>query len=155
MTIDWRLMKTDYILRPATADDFSRIRGLIRSVKINPTGLDWQRFIVAMTPQSKLIGCGQVKPHGDGTLELSSIAVIPERRGQGIARAIIERLLSEYPGKLYLTCRSGLAPLYEKFGFIPEESSEMPPYFRRMLKIAIAFRMFFPKSEHLLVMKKN
>ena len=147
-------MTNDYILRPATANDFSRIRGLIRSVKINPMGLDWQRFILAVTPQDELIGCGQVKPHGDGTLELSSIAVIPERRGQGIARSIIEQLLAQYPGELYLTCRSGLGPLYEKFGFTPVEPSEMPPYFRRLLKAMAAFKMFFPSGEYLLVMKK-
>jgi len=144
----------DYILRPAIADDFPRIRGLIRSVKINPMGLDWRRFIVAVTPDEELIGCGQVKPHGDGTLELSSIAVIPERRGQGIAGTIIEHLLSEYPGELYLTCRSSLAPLYRKFGFIPVQSSEMPPYFRRLLKAAAAIGLFFPNDEYLLVMKK-
>ena len=28
--------------------------------------LDWHRFILAIDPFGKVIGCGQVKPHSDG-----------------------------------------------------------------------------------------
>ena len=77
------------ILRPASEEDFPANRALIRIVGINPTGLDWHRFVVAVTPDDEMIGCGQVKPRADGTRELASIAVRPAYRQQGIAQAIM------------------------------------------------------------------
>jgi amino-acid N-acetyltransferase len=125
-----------FILRPATALDFSAIRALIHTVGINPTGLDWRRFIVAVSTDGEVIGCGQIKPHRDGSDELASIAVVPAWRGQGVARAIIERLISSHPGRLYLTCRGGLRSFYEKFGFRPAALEGLPPYFRRLSGLA-------------------
>ncbi len=57
-------------------------------------GLDWRRFLVAVTPQGEMVGCGQIKPQGDLRM-LASIAVLPAWRGRGVARRIIERLLAE------------------------------------------------------------
>ncbi len=50
-------------------------------------GLDWKRFVVAVNDQDEMIGCGQLKPHGQDVLELASIAVYPEHQGKGVARA--------------------------------------------------------------------
>ncbi len=125
-----------FTLRAATSDDAAAIRGLIRQVRINPMGLDWRRFVLAVSPEGEMIGCGQVKPHGDGSRELASIAVIPAQRGQGVARAIIQHLLAANPGTLYLTCRASLSPLYTKFGFRVIQEAEMPPYFRRISRLA-------------------
>lgn len=144
-----------FTLRPATQADFPTIRLLIRSVQINPIGLDWRRFIVAVTPNGALIGCGQVKPHRDGSRELASIAVLPGWRGQGVARAIIERLVAAHPGPLYLTCRSSLGAFYERFGFRTIELAEMPPYFRRISRLAKALGIIGLIGENLLVMKRE
>ncbi len=70
-------------IRPATADDAPVVRALIRRVRINPTGLDWRRFLVAEGPEGMIIACGQVKPHGDGTRELSSVAVAEAGEAEG------------------------------------------------------------------------
>jgi len=78
---------SSYHLRPAQVKDAASIRRLIWQVHINPTGLDWHHFWVAVDAQDSLLGCGQLKPHGDGSLELASIAVQPQQRGKGIARA--------------------------------------------------------------------
>jgi hypothetical protein len=43
-------------LRPATEDDAAVIRKLVRIGQINPTGLKWQRFIVAESPEGQVIG---------------------------------------------------------------------------------------------------
>ena len=64
-------------------------------------GLDWRHFIIAVDPENQLIGCGQIKPHRDGSSELASIAVQPEYQGQGIGKALIERLLSETRAPLF------------------------------------------------------
>ena len=143
----------EFALRPATADDAGAIRWLIINGGINPTGLDWKRFIVALAPDGGVIGCGQIKPHGRDVLELASIAVRPEYRHRGIASAIIERLL-QTPGRpLYLMCRSPLGPFYARFGFqgIPQE--EMPTYFRRISKLAGMVEAMARAGDFLLVMK--
>ncbi len=142
----------DISLRPATQADDAAIKALIRSVQINPMDLDWRRFLLAVTRDGEMVGCGQIKPHADGTLELASIAVRPAWRGQGVARLIIERLLAESPRPLYLTCASRLGPLYAKFGFRALSESEMTPYFRRLSCLATAF-MKLARGQTLLVMR--
>jgi N-acetylglutamate synthase-like GNAT family acetyltransferase len=146
---------TSFSLRAAIAEDSSAIRHLVISGGINPTGLDWRRFVVAVSPQGEVIGCGQVKPHRDGSLELASIAVTPERRGQGVARAIIEHLLAENQGELYLMCRSGLGGLYEKFGFRVIQPDEMPRYFRKISRLVGLVEVLRRDGESLLVMKRD
>jgi N-acetylglutamate synthase-like GNAT family acetyltransferase len=146
---------TSFSLRAAIVEDSSAIRHLVISVGINPTGLDWRRFVVAVSPQGEVIGCGQVKPHRDGSLELASIAVTPERRGQGVARAIIEHLLAENQGELYLMCRSGLGGLYEKFGFRVIQPDEMPRYFRKISRLVGLVEVLRRDGESLLVMKRD
>lgn len=144
-----------YNLRPATASDAIAIRRIIYLVQINPMSLDWHRFIVAVGPHGQVIGCGQVKPHTDGSLELASLAVLPEWRGQGVARHIIEHLLNQYPGRLYLTCRSPLETLYQKFGFQTVEFAQMPPHFRRLSRLASLYNKLTHQPDHLSVMRRN
>ena len=142
----------DGLLRPARETDFPTIKALIHEVGINPTGLDWRRFTVAETPDGQFIGCGQLKPHSDGTLELASLAVIPSQRGKGIARVIIQKLMADAPRPLYLTCRSQLGPFYEKFGFRGISGDELPKYFRRISKIAGLVSALHLIQDKLLVM---
>jgi len=143
----------DVTFRDATKADASAIKGLIRSVRINPMDLDWRRFLLAVSPDGTLLACGQVKPHSDRTFELASIAVEPAQRGRGLARAIIERLLADSPRPLYLTCRSELGAFYQKFGFRLLALNELPLYFHRLQKLASAMMGIFGDGESLLVMK--
>ena len=141
-----------YALRPATASDAAAIRSLVYAARINPTGLDWRRFVVAVSPDGEVIGCGQVKPHRDGSRELASIVVAPGWRGNGTARLIIEHLVENNPGPLYLTCRAVLGPFYEKFGFRRVGEAEMTPYFRKLNRLARLIRFVGLESGGLLVM---
>ena len=125
-----------YTLRPAREEDSDSIKDLIHSSGINPMGLDWRRFVVAVDAQDQVIATGQIKPHRGDIHELASIAVVPDHQGRGIARAIIEHLLTDSPRPLYLTCRSRLEPLYEKFGFHAIPYEEMPRYYQRLSKLA-------------------
>lgn len=140
-------------IRPAQRQDAPAIRALVRQVRINPSSLDWQRFWLAVDDDDRIIGCGQVKPHADGTRELASIAVRPEWRGQGIARALIERLLANNPPPLYLTCRARLEALYGRFGFIPVPPAELPLYFRRIWRVYRVVHWLFREGQGLLVMR--
>ncbi len=125
----------DYLLRPAQAKDSASIRKLIWRVHINPTGLDWHHFWVAVDNQDHLLGCGQLKPHSAGSLELASIAVQPRHRGLGIAHAIMERLIAQSGFPLYLRCAAPMQSFYEQFGFKVIPFEEMPVSFQRDWKI--------------------
>jgi len=144
---------SNFQLRPARETDSATIKDLIHAVGINPMGLDWKRFVVAVDAQGQIIATGQIKPHGRDIHELASIAVVPEYRGQGLARVIIEHLLKNSPRPLYLTCVSSLGPLYEKFGFRAIEYDEMPRYFQRLSKLAGLVFLLASRDQKLLVMK--
>jgi hypothetical protein len=55
-----------YMIRPAKQGEAGEIRRMVYTARINPMGLDWRRFVVAVDPDGRLIGCGQVKTHRDG-----------------------------------------------------------------------------------------
>ena len=142
-----------YTLRPARESESRAIKELIHHVGINPMGLDWKRFIVAVDSKGRILGIGQLKPHSRDILELASIAVYPHYRGQGIARAIIETLLKDSPRPLYLMCESKNGGLYEKFGFHAISYEEMPRYFQRISKLAGLASTLARHDEHILIMK--
>jgi N-acetylglutamate synthase-like GNAT family acetyltransferase len=130
----------DFSLRRAVEADFPAIRQLIRESRLNPTGLNWRRFIVAQTSQGDFAGCGQIKPHSEGTLELASIAIKEDYRDKGLASQVIRRLLADEPDRpIYLTCRSELGDFYQKFGFRTLDLGEMPPYYRRLSRLVNLF----------------
>jgi GNAT superfamily N-acetyltransferase len=147
--------KVVFSLRPAEAGDLASIRWLVITGRINPTGLDWRRFAVACSDQGEVIGCGQLKSHSDGSLELASIAVHPQWRKRGVARALITHLGSVHPGDLYLMCRAELGPMYEKFDFRPLDLAEMPRYFQRISRLAGVLDLLRSEGVRLLVMKRE
>jgi N-acetylglutamate synthase-like GNAT family acetyltransferase len=155
MTTEIRQRIRDSVIsiRPAREMEAAQIRDLIHLVGINPMGLDWKRFVLAVDEHDEMLGCGQLKPHGQEVLELASIAVFPEHQGKGIARAIIEYLLKESPRPLYLMCQSSLGPFYEKFGFHPISYEEMPRYFQRLSKLVGLVTTLAHRDERLLIMK--
>jgi amino-acid N-acetyltransferase len=123
-------------IRPARSTDIADIRSLIRAVGINPLGLDWRRFALAVSPDDQMIGCGQIKVHKDGSRELASIAVQGNWRGRGVATGIIDCLLQNGIGNIWLMCRSERVPFYTRFGFDEvTEIEELPSYFRRIYKL--------------------
>jgi N-acetylglutamate synthase-like GNAT family acetyltransferase len=133
------------------------INRLIWSAGLNPMSLHWPGFLIAEEAgrdgAARIVGIGQVKQHGDGSRELASIAVIPERQGRGIAGQIIQALLAREPGPLYLTCRPELETFYARFGFLSVSSlSAMPPYFRRIFRLVRFFALLGPRAPHVSVM---
>ena len=145
----------DFTLRPARHTDTPAIYDLVREGRINPTGIDWTRFVLAETLEGDVIGCGQLKPHRDGSMELASIVVTQAWRGRGVARAIIKSLISKHDGPLYLICVSDNGPMYEKFGFRALEEEQMPKYFRRVSKMASFIEPLRKEGKSLLVMRRR
>ena len=140
-------------IRLATAADQKTVERMVHDAGINPISLDWRRFIIA-EEDGQTIGIGQIKLHGDGSRELASIAVIPERQGQGIGSEIIRALLANETGALYLTCRQELETYYARFGFRRIERDEMTPYFRRLMRLAGVF-MTLARGKGPIVMKRE
>ena len=142
-------------LRPAVEEDDVAIRALIKEGRINPTGLKWPRFVVVVNSVGDVVGCGQVKSHRDGSIELASLVVAAEWRGNGVARAIIEHLLNEHPEDMNLMCRSSLGDFYERFGFRVLHEPDMSPYFRRISRLASLVEFLRKDGETLLVMRRG
>jgi amino-acid N-acetyltransferase len=145
----------DFTIRSALKEDSGTIRAMVRQARINPTGLDWHRFLIAQTPEGVIAGCGQIKPHSDGSKELASIVVTPEFRGKGIARAVITQLIARSEMPLYLMCRSKLGEFYRKFDFRPISPDEMPVYYKRMNSLVGIFSKLQKDGESLLVMRRD
>lgn len=144
--------------RPATAADQAAITAIIRQAGINPMGLKWPNFLLAVDAGTgAVVGTGQLKPHGDRSRELASIATVPAYRGRGIAGEIIRRLMARHAAEsrapLYLTCRSPLRTFYAPYGFREIEPAEMPPYFRRIKRLVNFFRALAPGEVTLSVMR--
>ncbi len=147
-------MRQTFNLRPANDKDAKNIRALVIEGRINPTGLDWSRFVVAESEAGEVVACGQLKPHRDGSVELASIVVTTKWRGLGIAREIIELLIAQHNGTLYLLCQSSLGPMYQKFGFSILALEDMPKYFRRVSKLVGLADVLRQRGETLLVMRR-
>jgi N-acetylglutamate synthase-like GNAT family acetyltransferase len=144
----------EILIRPAARTEAAAIRALIRAVRINPTGLDWRRFLVAVAADGQVVGTGQVKLHRDGSRELASIAVRPAFRERGIAGAIIARLLDrEGQRPLYLVCRAALRKFYERFGFRTAGPAELPPYFQRLKRLGDIIVRFLPEQDQMTIMR--
>ena len=85
----------------------------------------------------EVLGCCALKHEGDGTYELTKMAVTPAARGLGIGRllgvATVERFRELGGGKLYLETHDSLVPaitLYESLGFEHTEPPLKSPYER-------------------------
>lgn len=91
---------------------------------MNPLGLTngaAPRFMVATSADGRLLGCGQLKEleqsRPGGALELSSLVVAPEARGQQVGTRLIVALLEQAGDRdVYLTTIGRRQQLYERQG---------------------------------------
>ncbi|MBN1371913.1 MAG: GNAT family N-acetyltransferase [Anaerolineaceae bacterium] len=140
-------------LRKAEQMDRAAIWRLIISERLNPLGINWRRFVLAVDEVGAIVGCAQVKPHGDGTRELASLVVVPSWRGRGVSRRLIETLQAAAGPPLYLTCRSGLTDFYTRHGFRVLQDHEMTLYYRRLKRLVRAMVWLTRSREGLAVMR--
>lgn len=119
-------------LRPAQKADARLIKHMVRRAGINPLGLHWSRFTVAVDGRGQVVGCVQIKPHGTHVRELASLVVARPWRRKGVGTALVEEVKARSGGDLWLMCRNDLAPYYARFGFeIVADSPSLDPAFRR------------------------
>ncbi|MCB8916843.1 MAG: GNAT family N-acetyltransferase [Ardenticatenaceae bacterium] len=133
-------------LRPAGASDQPAIKQLIRDAQLNPMGLAWRRFTLAVDPAGAMIGCVQYKPHRDGSCELASLVVVRAWQRRGVAAALVHHIQQQPGPPLWLMCGRPLAPFYRQFGFLlVDDPAGMPPYFRRIQRLV---GLFSRRAEH-------
>jgi N-acetylglutamate synthase-like GNAT family acetyltransferase len=144
-------------IRPARAADQAAIKAIVYAARLNPRDLNWQRFLVA-EEDGQVVGVGQVKPHGDGSRELASLAVIPERQAQGIGGMLVSALLAREPGQVHLMCMDWLERYYQRFEFRRLGRADLPPSFRTIARLAPALALvssLLGKRMQLIVMRRD
>jgi ribosomal-protein-alanine N-acetyltransferase len=91
--------------------------------------------------EGKIAGFLVSRPLGSGEVEILNLAVAPEWRRRGIAKALIQTLLSESPSFIYLELResNGAAfSLYKSLGF--QQVSRRPGYYDYPPEAAIVMK---------------
>jgi N-acetylglutamate synthase-like GNAT family acetyltransferase len=121
-------------IRPATEADQDAIAGLIREARLNPRDLDWHRFLVA-DAGAGVVGCAQVRIHSRGTRELASVAATPDRQRSGIGGRLVESILAQEPGVVFLMTRRETEGYFVRFGFRRVAAADAPSDFRRQFRI--------------------
>jgi N-acetylglutamate synthase-like GNAT family acetyltransferase len=125
---------------------------MVRAARLNPVGLDWRRFAVAIDGTGEVIACVQVKPHG-AARELASLVVARGWRGQGLGQQMVRHVQQEAGPPLWLMCRSTLVPFYERSGFREvRRHSGIPRYFRAMHLLFGVGRRLGPRAVYLTIM---
>jgi amino-acid N-acetyltransferase len=140
-------------LRPAGAEDAAAIKALVHGARLNPFGLSWQRFTVAVDARGRIVGCVQLKRHRGGSRELASLVVARPWRGRGIGRALIRHTKRKAGLPLWLMCAGRLAPFYRRFGFRQvTQAGAMPHYFAAIYLLFRLFGRFARRERRLAVM---
>ncbi len=134
-------------IRPAAAADQRTITSLVRAAGINPLDLKWQRFLIA-EEHGGVVGVGQVRRHGDGSRELASLAVVPERMGRGVGSALVDALMARESGRVFLFCQNSLEGYYARFGFIAVGRPELPPKLRLWHRMGNLMASVASRFEH-------
>jgi amino-acid N-acetyltransferase len=122
-------------IRRATAADQAPITALVRGARLNTRGLDWPGFAVATDDAGALVGVAQVRPHPDGSRELSSMVVAPAVRGHGVATRLVDRLLADEAGIVHAVVDRPYAAHFARWGFVPAQPRALPRDVRRTLRV--------------------
>lgn len=146
-------MEAGVQIRHSRRDDAHKIASMVKAARLNPLGVRWERFRVAIDSSEDVIGCAQVKGHRDGSRELASLVVRGKWRGRGVGRALVKALQEEHGPPLWLTCRSSMVPYYQRFGFVELEAGVYKPaYFRWVSRLVNTLGLIASKDEYLAVM---
>ena len=118
------------VVRRATERDHQAIRALVRSERLNPTGIKWPNFMVAVA-KGRVTGAVQIRKHSDGSRELGSLVVTKEARSHGIASRLIDTLLADDQEPIWLITAVPNANAYSRWGFEQIQVRAAPAKVRR------------------------
>lgn len=122
-------------LRPALRQDAPLIRRRVMREGLDPTKLDWRKFVVAEAPErtgaAAILGFAQMKRLRGDVREFGSLVVEPDLRRQGVGGALIRHFQETFPRPIYLVCERRRVRYYRKFGFrVMDDPKEMPASLR-------------------------
>ena len=142
---------SDVVIRPATASDQPTIKHMVKDERLDPTALDWSHFLVA-EDNGDIIGIGQIRPYSN-CRELGSLVVKEAYRGQHIGEKLIEALLAQESGDVYLECEQKNETYYNRSGFhrIPWHQAPMPLKLKTLIGGTFV-RLF---GYHIIAMKRE
>lgn len=101
-------------VRPAVGADEAAVLALLAKHKGLEVAFHAGEFAVA-TDSARVLACGRLRRHGDGGLELASVATEPGHHGAGLASAVVRHLLAGTSGPVYALA---LAPgFFARHGF--------------------------------------
>ena len=142
---------SDVTIRPATEADQTTIKQLVKDERLDPTALDWSHFLVA-EDKGNIIGIGQIRPYPK-CRELGSLVVKSEYRGQHVGERLIEALLAQESGDVYLECEQKNETYYNRAGFhrIAWYQSPMPLKIKTLIGGTFV-RLF---GFHIIAMKRD
>ena len=127
-------------LRPARADEAKLIRQRILRERLDPTRLDWRKFVMAEAmgdhgggeKAGSILGFAQMKRLSGHVQEFGSLVVEPDQRRQGVGEALVRYFTGEFPKPIYLVCESRRVAYYSKFGFrVMDDPAAMPGGLRK------------------------
>lgn len=122
-------MKLEY-LKAIIADE-PQIRGILEKLDGDRANFNVSQFMVVKN-EGKIIGCVRIKFFLDGSLELASLAVLPEYQGQGIGSELIRKLLLSKPVRpIFLLTSLDKEEFYKRFGFNIINSDNLPEELRK------------------------
>ena len=95
-------------------DDMIVIRAYIKEFVLDDENLMKEQFVIAKS-NHQIIGFGRLRTHSDCT-ELCTLGVIPEHRGKGIGKKLVEQLIQRaFATELFVVCI--IPEFFMKFGF--------------------------------------
>lgn len=145
-------------IRRATANDQAAIRSIVREAGLNPLHLHWRNFVVAQH-DSAVVGCGQLRPHREGSAELASLAVSPTCQGSGIGTEILRTLTDRTQRDVYLMCEARMRSYYRRFGFSVVSAGDLPAEMRYYFLLGGAFawlmRTLFRHPVRIVAMRRS
>ncbi|MDR2109358.1 MAG: GNAT family N-acetyltransferase [Coriobacteriales bacterium] len=115
----------DFEFVSTTADvDFTELAELLQQsgladfdAETRQRAFEGSDIVLFVYLDDQLVGCGRALSDGAYEAALYDVAVAPKLQGQGLGRAIVERILSQLEGQNVIFFASvGKEPFYQKLG---------------------------------------
>jgi N-acetylglutamate synthase-like GNAT family acetyltransferase len=116
----------DYHIRSAVQADLPFIQEMVARLRLDNEDLRPEQFIVVEEGE-RTVAFGRIKPYRR-TFELGCVAVVEDRRGQGIGELVVRELIRRFPQRrVFVT--TDIPEYFERLGFVrttalPRELSE-------------------------------
>jgi amino-acid N-acetyltransferase len=117
---------TSMVISPARPVDAGHIRALLEAEDLDRSAFVLDDFVIAQDATGRFAGCARLK-HYDDCIELSSVAVSPNYRGQGVGSTMVAALLRHsLAAIIYLICEPKEVVFFRRFGFVVLPRAERP-----------------------------